>query len=303
MKPLHLALQLLWLNDGTHANPIGDHFLAESWMKYLLRRPDVASVQIAGPQQAFAHAPDVVVHFHPGLPLHPTAKNVMYHQSAWSPEQFAGGTVGVYHAIKDRYDGHLFVSETLKTKCEGDGAVIAFAADPEDMGYQPDTRYMHPVCFIGSDIRGDAANERYLVPAIAHGLVLYGGPYRDPRLQACHRGRLSDADLPKVYSSARVNLNVTIPAHAAMGVVNHRVYQILACGGVVATDGFETLGEIRPFAYELLGGREDRIDTIFEMSEEDNTEEFRRSRRAFVLEKHTVAHRCEDLVTYIKEII
>lgn len=302
MKPLILALHLAWLNNGQHQNHIGDHGTAESWAKYLRRRDDVARVDIVGQGQALPGDADVCIAFHPWLPAHPTAKNVLYLQSGLPREMFPGGTVGVFEANKERFDGYCFTSKKLRDVCGVSGAVLPFAADPEVMSYQPHDAYAHPVCFVGNDIRGDMANDRYLAPAIPHGLVIYGGPWRQPQFQAVHRGRLIAEDLPKVYSSSRVNLNVTIPIHAEYGTVNARVYEVLACGGCCLSDWHEGMEAFRGFC-EFTNGGQDTEAGVRILSKAFRDDRDRDARRAFILANHTFAHRMADLMRYLKEML
>lgn len=291
MKPLSIALVLPWLNDGTHKNHVGDHDVAMSWQKYLRRREDVATVTIFGERvhDSVVALHEVVIHFWPWSRPVPDRKNILYLQSALSAKDFGVDTVGAFREVKGRFDGHMFVSETLRAKCGADGAVIPFASDPEVFTYQPDDRFAHPVCFVGNDIRPAEVNERYMIPTIPHGLVIYGGPWKDPRLEACRRGRLPAESLPKVYSSARVNINITHPEHAANGVVNQRVYDILACGGTVNSDLMPDDADLGEFVYFSSGYKPFSA--------------FIGNPRDTILAKHTVAHRVADVMAYLKEIM
>lgn len=300
-RRMRIGIQMMWMNGTGLQNHIGDHGVADAWAKYLRRRDDIESVEVFGGGR-MQNDCDVLINFHPGLPTHARAKNILYSQNAWSEEQHPGGTVGVFNAVKDRYQGYLFPSEKLRQLCGGEGAVIPFAADPERFYYQPDPRFEHPVCFVGNDIRGPEVNEAYLIPAIPHGLVIYGGPYSDPRLQAVHRGRLSEEDLPKAYSSARVNLNLTIPEHAKNGVINSRIYEILACGGVIVTD-------VGVACDDLHGRRELFVDAESlawlggTMCDNDWREKHRTLSRDAILANHTWEHRMSDLMVYLKGIL
>lgn len=306
MKPLSIAICVAWMNGHGHGNYIGDHAIAEGWAKYLRRRDDVSRVTVLG-ERIYADViagHDVVVHFWPFVEPVPGCKNILYLQNAFNRAEFGMDTVGVFNQVKERFDGYIFLSEQLRQACGAEGAIIPFAADTEEMFYQPAEAFAHPVCFVGSDIRGDAANNRYLLPAIPHGLVIYGGPYRDPRLQAVHRGRLSEADLPKAYSSARVNLNITHPEHAKYGVVNHRVYQILACGGTVLSDRYpEGLGDycFTDDKEHWDGSWEDMLWLLSPERPAFQTQVD--GRRDFILYNHTVKHRTDALMDYLREVL
>lgn len=300
---MKIGLQLEWLNDGTVANFVGDAGMADGWKKYLLRRDDVTRVDIIGGRRPMAPDLDVVIHFLPWLPLHPTAKNVAYCQyGAPRGPQYPGGTVGLFFMHKSRFIGHMFTSETLRKACATDGAVIPFAVDPEVMFYQPDERFAHPVSFVGSDIRGDEANERYIAPALAHGLVIYGGPWNAPKFQAVHRGRASADDLPRIYSSSRVNLNVHMPIHSEYGTVNQRIFEVLACGGVCLTDYHEGIRALDGHVMVMLDNSVgDNMESVVIFNTDRNYP--RDDCRDFILARHTFKHRTDAVMRYLKEIV
>lgn len=310
MKPLRISLAMNWMNDGSVANYVGDHAVAESWAKYLQRREDVDFVTVCGPRTPYALmiGIDVCIHFWPWpYSFVYGAKNLLYLQNAFGPEFHPQGTVGVFNAVKDGFDGHIFTSEKLRQNCgpqETAGTVIPFAADPEIFTYHPNEKFAHPVSFVGSDIRGDVANERYLAPAIPHGLVIYGGPWRDPKFQACHRGRLSAEDLPKVYSSSRVCLNVTHPEHVKNGTVNSRIYEILACGGSVLSDQAPKGLDDCCFSDDKDGWDGYWADLLAMFSHDTPSPLLAiECRRKAILANHTYEKRMDDLMTYLKEIL
>ncbi len=329
---LRIGLRLMWLNGRGYSNFIGDHSVAIGWQKYLHRRDDVEAVYIAGPGDPLPHDLHCVIHFHHDCERQAGAKNFYYCQNAWPRgislqrlhqnyvymTKFPGGTPEVFNFFKERFDGYLFPSEVLKGACGvGDispamvgAAVIPFATDPEVFTHQPDPRFTHPVCFVGNDIRGPEANEAYLVPALKHGLVIYGGPYSDPRLQAVNRGRASPADLPKIYSSSQVVLNVHIPIAAETGMVNMRVYEALACGGLVVSDWhpamIEFMGRVVAISPDGDPAKGPSIDDVLRVRKAFGPPDIdarRQEWREFVLAKHTWAHRMETLVAWLKGVL
>jgi hypothetical protein len=235
---MRIGLRLQWLNRQGHANFIGEETVALGWQKYLQRRGE--QCEIVGPHEPFTDAVDVAIHFHPGM-KRDHAKTILYNQNSWTREMVPGGTVGMFIKHWENYDGHIFVSETLQQLCVmmlalhsekiGPHIVLPFATDPEVFYQQVDKKYAHPIVFVGNDIRGDESNEKYLIPALKKGLVVYGGPFRDRRIQAVHRGRLPQEELPKVYSSAGQLLNFTVPIANECGILAMRVYEVLACQG------------------------------------------------------------------------
>jgi spore maturation protein CgeB len=51
-------------------------------------------------------------------------------------------------------------------------------------------------------------------------------------------------DLPKLYSESQINLNAHISEHLEWETINLRIYDILACGGFIISDYFESLENI-----------------------------------------------------------
>lgn len=292
---LRIGIQLAWLNDGKHANYIGDAGVADAWAKWLSRREDVYGVQIFGRESVKLHFKyNVLINFHPGLLIHPMAKNILYSQNAWSEEQHLGGTVGVFNAVKDRYQGYLFPSEKLRQLCGGEGAVVPFATDETIMTHQIDERYRYKCCFVGNCIRPPEVNAK-LLPFIERGLVIHGGPWVSP-YDHVHRGRISNEDLPKCYSGSRVQLNLTLPEHAANGVTNARIYDILACGGIVLSD-IPVEGELGKFVWSL----DDFDQECFDQYEYRTV--YREQAREAILAGHTFGHRMESLMSYLRDIV
>ncbi len=290
---MKILLSLGWMNDGTLQNHVGDHSVAIGWQKYLGRRSDVASCEILGPRTTTFALPDVAIHFHHWLPLIGGTKNFYYLQNSFPRQaEWPNGTVGVFQDHRKRYDGFLFASERLKAACDAPGVVLPFAVDPEVFCHQTDERFNHPYCYTGNDIKGRVTDDRYLVPFITQGLVLYGGPRQDPRLEACRKGRLSAEDLPKVYSSAQVNLNYWMPIAEEMGVHNMRAYELAACKA-------RWLSDAVPEGFLCQPRLEERDPYKCVMTAPECIEHNYRE----VLARHTWAHRMETLVAWLGDVL
>ena len=160
-----------------------------------------------------------------------------------------------------------------------------------------------PVALVGNDLRGGAINNRYFVPAIPLGLVVYGNQWTPPLAAVC-RGKLPMDDLPKLYSSATINLNAHLPDHIRWGTVNLRIYDILACGGFVVSDYNQSMVEAFGDSVVCTEGHEDLWAKIVHY-QSDDVERKRRSElgRKLVLSDHTYAARSRDLLKYLDEIL
>jgi spore maturation protein CgeB len=297
---LGLRLQGIGTFDvGRKGNVQGDEAVARAWQKYLGRRPEVEYAHLYGPAGGIEDDLDVLIHFNPFLSPHPRARNVLYLQNAFPPAEYPGGTAGVFSRVKERFDGYLFTSHRLMEAC-APGGVVPFATDPEVFSPQEFDDYRHPVSFVGNDIRGPVANQRYLVPALPFGLVIYGNNTWAPPLRSACRGKIAAEALPRLYSSSAINLNVHIGEHVAYDTVNLRVYDVLACGGFLLSDELDSLrSEFAPAVAFTTGDEDEWAQLVRYGSDPDERRRRSREGRSIVLSRHTFAHRAEAVMSYL----
>jgi spore maturation protein CgeB len=290
------------LNTAGRSNMQGDEQVARAWEKYLARCESVESVRLYGGKSPIHEELDVLIHFSPFLELHEKTKNVLYLQNAFPESVYRDGTVGVFRQTRNRFSGFIFTSRNLMKACT-DGAVVPFATDPDVFFPQNTESYRLPVAFVGNDIRGAAINHRYLFPAIPLGLVIYGNHWAPPLDRHC-RGKLPMGDLPKLYSSAMINLNAHIPEHVRWGTINLRIFDILASGGFVVSDHTDALHEEFDDAVVSTDGYDDLWAKIVRYLA-DPEERRRRSSngRKIVLSNHTYANRVGELIAYLKALV
>jgi len=279
----------------------GDEQVARSWQKYLSRSESVESVTLYGASAPREQQLDVLIHFNPFLELHEKTKNVLYLQNAFPESSYAGGVLGVFQQVRNRFSGFVFTSRKLMNACT-DGAVVPFATDPEVFFPQPSDLYRVAVAFVGNDIRGAATNQQYLFPAIPLGLVIYGNHWAPPLSKTC-RGKLPMEDLPKLYSSAFINLNAHLADHIRWETINLRIFDIFACGGFIISDHHPGLFEEFGDSVVYTEGHEDLWAKIVRHLS-DAADRHKRSitGREIVLSRHTYAHRVTDLVTYLNAL-
>lgn len=300
---MKIALASQWLNDGTHKNYIGDHGIALAWQKWLMRLGHEVNVGYI----CYVHRwkPDIRIWFHGDHPAfigkgNFGLKDIFYVQNSYPKSaQYPNGTLSYFGAWYKKFDAFLFASEGLRKACNAaygvDGGVIPFATDPEVFFPNPFPEWTcnHPVVFLGNNVRPQETHERFLYPAIDHGLAIYGGPYTDPKLQRCHRGRLPQEMLPHLYNSPAIFLNFHIPIALEHSIVNSRIYDLLACGSMVVSEPFE--GDLAKHVWPTQGGA-DLAGAIHEL---------RRSRGTIQqpdMREHTWEKRMETLLQYLKGI-
>jgi spore maturation protein CgeB len=290
------------LSTSGGSNMQGDEQVARAWQKYLTRCESVESVALYGAKSSIQDPLDVLVHFNPFLEIQENTKNVLYLQNAFPESVYKDGVLGVFRQAQSRFSGFLFTSRNLMKAC-ADGAVVPFATDPEVFFPQSIETYRVPVAFVGNDIRGATINHRYFFPAVSLGLVIYGNHWAPPLDKLC-RGKLSMEDLPKLYSSALINLNAHLQDHVRWGTVNLRIFDILACEGFIISDYTDALQEEFGDSVVCSDGYEDLWAKIVRYTA-DPEERRRRSvaGRKLVLSNHTYASRVRDLLSYLEALI
>jgi hypothetical protein len=303
-RGLRIALQLIGVGTfdvDRPGNVQGDELVARCWQKYLARHPGVREVKLYGGGQPPPDNVDLVIHFHPELPGHPSARNYLYLQNVFPADRYDGGTTGMFHKVKHRFDGYLFTSDRLMKAC-APGAVIPFATDPER--FQPTPRRpghdWPAVTFVGNNIRGERCNRRYLAPALPFGLAIYGNNQWQAPLAGVCRGKLALEDLPALYTTSAVNLNAHIPDHITFDTLNQRLYDILGCGGFVLSDRIDSLQSVFEDAVVTTEGDDSLWAQLVCLlaDREDRRRRADRGRR-LVLANHTYAHRTAAVVQFL----
>lgn len=305
MKKIKVGIYLLGIDTfdiNKPGNFQGDELIGRGWQKYLARHEQIERVDIYGAQDAMNSDLDAVVHFNPFLPLHPTAQNILYLQNAFPKEEYPGGTVGVFHKIKDRFDGHIYTSSRLKKAC-GDGVVVEFATDPEFFTPQPAGRYDFTVSFVGNGIRSPYINQRYIAPALPFDLVIYGNMWEYP-FSEVWLGKLPMPDLPILYSDCLINLNAHITQHAELDTINLRIYDILACGGFVLSDHVDSLADTFGDIVPITDGYEDEWAKIsYYLSNDEARKEKAEEGRKLVISNHSYKQRMDVVAKYLQEVL
>ena len=299
-------------------NVEGDEMIARSWQAEINRRDHTCLLAVANQQPVNATGVDYVIHFsifsEPWLSWANT-KNVLYMQNAFSPQTWPGGTIGMFRSVANKFDAYIFTSQKLCEHClpytSGKPVAVApFAADPHIYHEYPVRQeYRHPVVFVGNNIRGQEIANRYLYPAIEHGLVIYGNKsgWGDPYFNCC-RGKIrQDPDEAELYSSARICLNSHIDEHVIHDTINFRIYTILACGGFVISDCIESLDREFSDSVVFTNGNSCGNDELsrqikFYLEHPEETIPYREHGRELVLGSHTFKHRMDVVLPFLERL-
>jgi len=284
------------INNGQNVQ--GDQLVARAWRKYIERRSDLKLVHDTS--QA-----DYIIYFDLFSDTFPGKhKNINYLQNVYPSHAWAGGTVGQFNLHKHKFDHFIFTSNRLKENCKTDGAVIPFATDPEIFfRYDPVTHYRHPISFVGNGIRTQEENNRYIMPVIDL-IAIYGNidGWAKEYHSAC-KGKLPLEDEPILYSSSLVNLNFHISEHLEHDTPNFRIYNILACGGVIITDRSDTLVSKYSDFVSFTDGGEDlkkQMDWLRNVDILIEADTRATAGQRYVLEHDTFEHRVAVLAEFIR---
>lgn len=281
--------------DGQNVQ--GDQMIARAWKKYINKRSDIVLTHL--PSEA-----DYIIYFDLFTqPIEGKHKNILYFQNVYPPHAWSGGTVGQFNLHKHKFDHFIFTSNRLKEHCGSDGAVIPFATDPEIFfAYDPVTHYRHPISFVGNGIRTQEENNRYIMPVIDL-IAIYGNidGWAKEYHSAC-KGKLPLEDEPVLYSSSLVNLNFHISEHLKHDTPNFRIYNILACGGVIITDRSDTLISKYSDFVNFTDGGDDLKKQMAQLRHVDvliEANERAAAGQRYVLEHDTFERRVEVLAEFV----
>jgi hypothetical protein len=328
MRIILVAPSLSSLDINISGNVQGDEIVARAWARALKKlRPDFDIGLATTEHQAWLSDDvslrsvlpvDFVISFTPFSNPWPSTNKNLYFQNAFPPENWAGGTVGMFKAHAAKFQKFIFPSRELMEACGIDnGLVCPFAADTDvyrvdsSPGEREDFTKIR-ACFVGNNIRGPEVNEQYLAPALDHGLVIYGNPmwdnpwcgrYMRPELsarfnQACH-GKISVADEARLYCQAGVSLNAHMAEHAKFNTVNMRVFTILASGGRLVSDYIPAMDEFAQFTTFTSGFDDLPLKMEIASKRDAHSISTIMAQAAYVHANHTYINRMNDLLKWL----
>lgn len=112
------------------------------------------------------------------------------------------------------------------------------------------------------------------------------------------RGRLSHEQMIEVFSSSRINLNMSASSTGASPQIKGRVFEVPGCGGFLMTDPAARLGEFLVDGQEcvIYDDVDDLIDKIrYYLAHEEERLAIELAGERRVLAEHTYDHRFDDL--------
>jgi spore maturation protein CgeB len=186
--------------------------------------------------------------------------------------------------------------------------LIHMAANPRlqrPLGVDP--RYRAQVTYLGSynvATKGNEPFERYILPAAEFDLSLWGTMWQSspPALRRCWRGRLPVPHVARLYSSVDVALGFNADSQAAAGMINNRVFEVLACGALLLSDRVSAIAELLGDVVVFTDGFDDtRQKLAHYLAHPEEREALTRSARERIVAAHTYDHRARDVVAMYAE--
>jgi hypothetical protein len=286
-----------------HAERWGDLHFARAVADELERRGHRAVIQVVEEwDDADGRDCDVALHLRGLFPYVPRPGQLNVLWTISHPELVSA-------AECDRYDLVFTAShrhpEILGPHTATPIAVLEQATDP--IVFFPDSAAPpgvpaapHDVVFVGNS---RSVHRPVVRDAIAAGLrpTIWGagwGPFVDPSLVAGEH--VANDELRRVYSSAGAVLNDHWDDMRAQGFISNRVYDVLACGGLLISDDFPELRASLGEALLTYASPDDLREHVDRLAAEPAARAKIASRgRELVLERHTFAHRVDTLLSVV----
>jgi GT2 family glycosyltransferase/spore maturation protein CgeB len=278
----------------------GDLHFAESLAAELRRRGHRSVIQTLDEwelEDGLVH--DVVVHLKGLSHYYPKSGQFNVLWSISHPDGLTGAECDGYDLVC--VASPLF-AETLRTRTRTPVAVLEQAADRWRM--YPDRRQdlTHDLVYVANSRNVLRPIARELLPT-DHDLAIWGsgwdGLIDTARVLGEH---VRNDELRHVYSSAGIVLNDHWDDMREHGYISNRVYDALACGALVLSDSVPGLTERFGDAVACFGSPEELRELIDRLLA-DPHERRRRGElgRELVLERHTFAHRVDELLALLDE--
>ncbi len=193
-------------------------------------------------------------------------------------------------------------AEVLRERTATPVAVLEQAADPWVMHPDPRAELAHELVYVANSRGVLRPIVRDLLPT-ERDLAIWGSKWEGlidtARVVAEH---VPNDELRHVYSAAGIVLNDHWEDMREHGYISNRIYDALACGAFVISDEVAGLGERFGEAVACFRSREE-LHELIERFLADPDERRRRGAlgRELVLERHTFAHRADELLGLLDE--
>jgi GT2 family glycosyltransferase/spore maturation protein CgeB len=242
---------------------------------------------------------DVVVHLKGLSQYHPRPGQFNVLWSISHPDELTGEECDGYDLICVASDSFV---DVLRERTATPVTLLEQATDPWVMRPDPRAELAHELVYVANSRGVLRPIARDLLPT-ERDLAIWGSKWEGlidtARVIAEH---VPNDELRHVYSSAGIVLNDHWDDMREHGYISNRIYDALACGAFVITDEVVGLEQRFGEAVACFSSREELHELIARFLA-DPHERRRRGElgRQLVLERHTFAHRVDELLAIVEE--
>lgn len=280
----------------------GDTHFARSLQRQLERAGYPTRVLLLSEwEEAYAARTDLVLHLF-GLSELTTRKSQV--NALWvisHPELVTREQCDSYDAV---FAASSQLAERLKSLGSPDVHTLLQATDPDvfapTSGAPP-----YELLFVGNSrgVRRQILDD--LLPT-SRDLAIYGQGWTRRLVDMRHvRGTyIPNSELAAYYSSAVIVLNDHWPDMRREGLLSNRLFDALAAGAFVISDHVDGIHEVFDggvVTYKDVQDLKEKVDSF--LADEAGRQEHAARGRAAVLDRHTFAHRVQDLLAVLKPLV
>lgn len=198
--------------------------------------------------------------------------------------------------------------EYIKDKSNKKPFLLAIATNSArfNSNIQQKKEFMSDYCFTGSYWDDPREIMEMLEPEeLPYQFKLYGKNWdKITKFKKYYQGFINYSKLPEVYSSTKIVIDDANRATKKYGAVNSRVFDALACGALVITNGEKGAKETFKGKLPVFESKEElnHLINYYLSNEEERTAKIEELQK-FVLENHTYSNRAITLKKRLKEYI
>lgn len=303
-------------------NVLGDELWAQSIVAEFKKNHLDFDVDIYGLNKFPNQKLDVLIYMNDTEPMEKySKKHILYIQNGYN-DNF--NTIN--RLLSSGYDGFISFSNSLNKYLKDQKNISTSIYLPFGVNtdiFKPvtiDEKYTFECSYVGNDIKGRERTERYLMPAVKYNFGLYGNwdykflskhtlrnyfkiPSYKKKMSKLSNGKISQELLPVLYSSSRINLNVTLQSCVDLDVVTLRTYEVLGCKGFLISDKVDFAVKNMEGCLVFNDGNKDLNDKIeYYLSRDKERKEIANNGYYYVMENATIEKIVEKLKRFIIEV-
>ena len=323
---MDIGFYIIWEKNSLKStgNVVGDELFAESLCKSINKQYKSINAELYAPNYIPKKKLDVLIYLNESAPIEKFSRHhFLYLQN--------GSEENIDKTLNNKtleYDGYIFFSEIIKNIFDEKvpdatrSLFLPFGVDL-DLFYprERDARFDFDCAFIGNDIKGSESAMRYLFPATEFNFGLFGNwkverhkykiwknliklpPYKKA-FEKMSRGKITQDNVPILYSSAKINLNNTIKSCIEWDVITLRTYEVLACKGFLISDTVPAAKRTLKDCLVFTEGEEDLTEKIkYYLAHSKKRQEIAQNGYDSVVQNCSIDARAVELVNHIQEIV